>query len=38
MQVARKATRTRTNAEMRVLGHEVSGHYCKRRFILRLHG
>ena len=36
MQVARKATRT--NAEMRVLGHEVSGHYCKRRFILRLHG
>jgi hypothetical protein len=36
-QVARKATRTRTNAEMIALGHRVSGRYQKRRFIMRLH-
>ena len=35
-QVARKATRTRTNAEMKALGHYVAGRYSKHRFILRL--
>tara|TARA_R100000426_G_scaffold86661_1_gene68681 strand:+ start:1406 stop:1984 length:579 start_codon:yes stop_codon:yes gene_type:complete len=35
-QVARKATRTRTNAEMRELGYYVSGKYIKRRFIMRI--
>ena len=35
-QVARKATRTRTKAEMLALGHHVSGRYSKHRFIMRL--
>ena len=35
-QVARKATRSRTYAEMRDLGHYVSGRYRKHRFIMSI--
>lgn len=35
-QVARKATRTRTKAEMLALGYHVSGRYSKHRFIMSL--
>lgn len=33
-QVARKATRTRTNDEMRALGYVLSGRHCKHKFRL----
>lgn len=35
-QVARKATRTRTRAEMLALGHRFLGNFAKRKFVLIL--
>lgn len=35
-QVAKKATRTRTNAEMRALGHRLVGAYRKHKFVMHL--
>lgn len=35
-QVARKATRSRTNAEMQALGHRMVGKYAKHKFVLVL--
>lgn len=36
-QVARKATRSRTNAEMRALGYRCVGTYRKHKFVKHLH-